>query len=168
MINIRTLGVFNRGSSAAAAIKFLRDDGFENVNEYGPVLHHDIALAQKRPVSPVRIFTLVGAVFGCIVGFAFPIYTVYDWPLITGGMPLISIPAFVVIAFELTILFGAIGGMVGFLILARLPSIGRQSVGDPAFSNDTFGVAVVCQKEQVSIVRSHFERAHAVKVYNDA
>ena len=52
-------------------------------------------------VSPVRLFTLVGALLGCTAGFSLPIYTVSAWPLITGGKPLFSIPAFVVIAFEL-------------------------------------------------------------------
>ena len=63
-------------------------------------------------MSPVRVFVLVGGLLGCLSGFALPIYTVLDWPLITGGMPLISIPPFVVIAFELTILFAGRSHMV--------------------------------------------------------
>ena len=53
---------------------------------------------------------------------AFTIYTVLSWPLMVGGKPIVSIPAFVIIAFELTILFGALATLTGFLILAGLPS----------------------------------------------
>jgi hypothetical protein len=44
-----------------------------------------------------------------------------DWPLVTGGKPIISIPAWVIIAFELTILFGALSTVPGLFINARLP-----------------------------------------------
>jgi hypothetical protein len=73
-----------------------------------------------RP-SPLRYFTLAGALTGLACGFAFPIATVLDWPLMTGGKPLISLPPFVIIAFELTILFGALASLLGFLHLTRLP-----------------------------------------------
>ena len=37
------------------------------------------------------------------------------------GMPIVSIPPFVIIAFELTILFGALLGVLGFLVHGRFP-----------------------------------------------
>lgn len=85
---------------------------------------HEIEeLVQKFvPPSPLKYFTLGGTLSGLIGGFALTIGTVLDWPLITGGKPIVSIPAFIVIAFELTILFGALGSLLGFLILSRLPS----------------------------------------------
>jgi hypothetical protein len=77
---------------------------------------------QYVPQSKLKYFTLVGTLSGFIGGFALTIGTVLDWPLITGGKPLISIPAFIVIVFEMTILLGATVSLLGFLILARLPS----------------------------------------------
>jgi len=74
------------------------------------------------PPSKLKYFTLAGALSGFIGGFALTIGTVLDWPLITGGKPLISIPAFIVIVFEMTILLGATVSLLGFLILSRLPS----------------------------------------------
>ncbi|MGE5340534.1 MAG: DUF3341 domain-containing protein [Candidatus Omnitrophota bacterium] len=81
-------------------------------------------LLNTRP-SPVRVYILLGALTGFILGFAFMIFTVLDWPLITGGKPLISIPPFIIVAFETTILFGGITVLIGFLILTRLPSMRR-------------------------------------------
>lgn len=74
------------------------------------------------PKSKLRFFTLLGAVSGTIAGFVLTIYTALRWHLNTGGKPLISIPPFIIIAFELTILFGALSSLIGFLILSRLPS----------------------------------------------
>jgi molybdopterin-containing oxidoreductase family membrane subunit len=87
------------------------------VHEVEEILH-------PRP-SSVKYFTFVGALSGLITGFAFTIYTVLRWGLITGGKPLVSIPPFIIIAFELTILFGALATFFGFLLLSRLPSLGQ-------------------------------------------
>ncbi|MDV2479920.1 MAG: quinol:electron acceptor oxidoreductase subunit ActD, partial [bacterium] len=80
-------------------------------------------ILKVRP-SKLKFFTFFGALSGTITGFAFTIYTVLRWPLlITGGKPIVSIPPFVIIAFELTILFGAIATFLGFLILSRSPNL---------------------------------------------
>jgi hypothetical protein len=73
--------------------------------------------------SKVRFFALVGAASGTVTGFAFTILTSLSWPLIVGGKPIVSIPPFIIIAFALTILFGALSTFAGFLLLSRLPSL---------------------------------------------
>jgi hypothetical protein len=76
-----------------------------------------------KPRSRVRFFGLLGAATGTVTGFAFTILTMLSWPKIVGGKPVVSLPAFLIIAFALTILFGAISTFIGFLFLSRLPSI---------------------------------------------
>jgi hypothetical protein len=90
--------------------------------------------------SPLRFFTLAGALAGLVAGFAFTIWTVNQWPLITGGKPLISIPPFVVIAFALTILLGATASLTGFLLLARLPSL--RGLREPQAHDNLFIIEV--------------------------
>jgi hypothetical protein len=85
-------------------------------------VHEVDEILDVRP-SRLKFFTFFGALSGTITGFAFTIYTVLRWPfLITGGKPLVSIPPFIIIAFELTILFGVISTFLGFLILSKLAS----------------------------------------------
>lgn len=93
----------------------------ERINTFTPYHVHEAEELLDHSQSPVRFFTGIGAVTGCLAGFAFVIYTVLSWPLITGGKELISIPAFIVIAYELTILFGGLTAFAGFVFLARLP-----------------------------------------------
>lgn len=84
---------------------------------------HEAEHILKTKPSELRFFTLFGAVSGFVLCFVFIIFTVLDWPLITGGKPLISIPAFIIVAFECTILIGGIVSFIGFLHLNRLPNI---------------------------------------------
>jgi hypothetical protein len=94
----------------------------KHITTLSPYPVHEVDEILRSAPSTLRFFALLGAVAGLIAGFSFTIYTVLSWPLITGGKPLISIPAFIIIAFELTILFGAITAFTGFLHLSRLPS----------------------------------------------
>ena len=99
-----------------------------------PVPATEEILKMKR--SPLRFFTLAGALTGLSAGFALTIFTVFDWPLITGGKPLISLPPFIVIAFALTILLGSLASFAGFLILGRMPSIKKMQ--DPIEHDNMF------------------------------
>ena len=161
--SVHILGVFDRSKNAAACARSILDERLGQVVAYSPVPDHALDRALQVTTSPVRLFVLIGGVLGCATGFIFPIYTVMDWPLITGGKPLISIPSFVVIAFELTILFAAIGGVAGFLLLSRLPRV----TGRPAssrFTNDMTGIRVTCGPEQAAAVRASLEHAGATEI----
>ena len=161
MSTVHILAVYDESTKAAVAVAAARDHGLRDVAAYTPTPDHAIERLLDVRVSPVRLFTLIGGLLGCASGFALPIYTVYDWPLITGGKPLISIPPFVVIAFELTILLAAIGGMAGFLLLSGLPRVTGNSSPDPQFTNDMTGVSVTCAPKQAATVRACFEHAGA-------
>ncbi len=82
---------------------------------------HEAERLLDVPPSPLKYFALAGGVAGFVLGFLFIVFTVLDWPLITGGKPLVSIPAFIIVAFECAILFGGIVSFIGFLHLNRLP-----------------------------------------------
>lgn len=164
---MRVLGVYDEPAKASVAVATAQDAGLSRVDAFSPAPDHTLEQLMGARVSPVRLFILFGALLGCTIGFALPIYTVSSWPLITGGKPLLSIPAFVVIAFELTILFGAIFGMLGFLLLARVPRLRRRHIGDPRFSNNCFGVEIMCDESQAAAARSVLADAGAIEVRTD-
>src|SRR5262249_58603786 len=90
------------------AIRELRARGFQAISAYSPVPLEELEEAltgHGLPRSPVRLFTLVGGLIGTGTGFWLTIWSSVKWGLIVGGKPVVSIPPFVVIAFELTILF---------------------------------------------------------------
>ena len=92
-----------------------------SIDTFTPYAVHEAEELLDHSQSPVRFFTGAGAITGAVAGFAFTIYTVLSWPLVTGGKEVVSVNAFIVIAYELTILFGGLTAFVGFLHLSRLP-----------------------------------------------
>ena len=161
---IEILGIFDDGAQAAAGARAVRDARLGDVLAYSPVPNHAIAQALDDSPSPVRRFVLIGGLLGCATGFAFPIYTILDWPMITGGKPLISIPPLVVIAFEMTILFAAVGGMIAFLALSGLPRLTGRPAPDLRFTDDKTGIRVTCAPERAAAVRACLERTGASEV----
>jgi hypothetical protein len=85
--------------------------------------------------SGVRVFALVGGLIGAATGYLFPAFTVIDWPLISGNKPMVSIPPFTIIAFELMILFGSLSAFLGFVLMSRMPDV-ITVVTDAEFSPD--------------------------------
>ena len=166
-MSVQLLGVFDDESKAATAVASVRGDNLGEVLVYSPTPNHAVDRVLDMKTSPVRTFTLAGGLLGCVCGFALPIYTVLDWPLITGGKALISLQAFAVPAFALTILFGAIGSFAGFLSLSGLPNLWKKAVNDPRFSNDRFGGLVTCGENQREAVLHHLEQAGAEEVNDD-
>ena len=116
----------------------------QNIDVFTPYPVHEAEEILDQRQSPVRFFAGVGAVTGLTAGFAFTIFTVIDWSLITGGKPLVSIPAFLVIGYEMTILFGVLTAFVGFLHFARVPVIANMFSPKREFS-DKFEIEVLSE-----------------------
>ena len=136
------LAIFAEVDAACAAIEGLREKGLRDMVVFSPTPRHELEHALHTPEVPVRLFTLVGGLTGAGSGFALGIWTSLNWPLITGGKPIISLPAFVIPAFELMVLMGALSTVVGLFINARLPRARHNVVYDRSFSAGRFGVYV--------------------------
>lgn len=76
-----------------------------------------------HPPSKIPLFALGGALAGFGGGFLLAALTSLDWPIITGGKPIVAVPAFLLIGYLMTILFGSLASFFGFLLLAKLPKI---------------------------------------------
>lgn len=159
-----TLGVFDGVDTAAHAIERLREAGLRGITAYSPVPSHDLEHALHAGESSVRIFTFVGGLTGTASGFALATWTSMNWPLVTGGKPIISIPAWVIIAFELTILFGALSTVLGMFINMRLPNRNLMQVYDPRFTNDHFGVLITPPAGREAEVRQILQESGATEV----
>ncbi len=128
--------------STVDAIEGLKKAGFKDVKAYAPYPDHHIEHALGYDQSPVRVWTLVGGLTGAATGLAFTTWTSMDWPLVVGGKPIVSIPPYIIIVFELMVLFGALSTVIGLFVLSRLPNLKPAVVYDPEFSAGRFGVYV--------------------------
>lgn len=160
----QVLGIFAEVDTIIEAIDGLRARGLRDLSAFAPLPQHDLEHALHLHQSPVRLFTLVGGMTGTATGFALGTWTSMDWPLITGGKAIVTLPAFVVIAFELTILFGALSTVLGLLITARLPKRKAQLLYDPSFSVGHFGLLVDVPAGRESEVREIMQQHGAAEI----
>lgn len=147
------LASFAHLDATIEAIEALKKRGFADLTVFTPLPEHHIEEALGYPESSVRVFTLVGGLTGAAAGFAVTTFTSVDWPLVTGGKPIVAIPTFVVIAFELTILFGTFATLIGLFINARLPRMKALVVYDPEFSAGHFGIFVSAEGKRLEEAR---------------
>jgi hypothetical protein len=161
------LASFVHVDAAADAIRALRARGHRNLVVYSAAPNHEIEEALDQSVSPVRLFTLIGGLTGCAAGFGMTIWMSLDWPLLVGGKTIASIPPYVVIAFELTILLGALSTVTGVALLSALQ--GKRGIAyDPQYSDDRIGVFVPAGSDQVAPVEQLLRSAGAVEVRHEA
>jgi hypothetical protein len=138
--------------TVVGVVRSVREEDCKEIQVFGPIMEQELEDAIGKPPSPVRRYALIGGLTGCISGFALTVWSSYYYPLVAGGKPLASIPAYVVIAFEMTILFAGISALIGMLIHNRMPAAKLHPAHDPSYSDDTFGVRVLCDSKQVGKV----------------
>lgn len=156
--NVRIKAIYNNYEAFINALKVLSSKKELDMDVISPMPLHDVEKLIPQKPSGVRWFTFFGGILGLIIGFAFPIYTVLDWQLITGGKPVVTIQAFIIIAFELLILFGAAFTLLGLLFHARLP---RQNLSnyDVRFSGNSFGFVFSVPEEKINEMKNILQDA---------
>src|SRR5437867_3698067 len=149
------LGVFAHLDTTLAAIKQLRAAGHTDFTVYSPIPRHEIEDALGQAVSPVRMLTLIGGIAGCAVGARLTLWMSGDWPIVVGGKPVASIPPYVAIMFEMTILFGALSTILGILFNSAFAARRAGTIQyDARFTNDRFGIFVPTPGAKASRIES--------------
>jgi hypothetical protein len=166
MAAVDVLGVFAHADTTAQAIRDLRAKGFADLTVYTPVPVEEIEeeIEKTRPLSKVRLFSVTGGLAGTATAFFLTIWSSLKWELVTGGKDPVSYPPFIIIAFELTILFCGLSTLVALLLLGTLPKTRPSLTYDPRFTLDRFGVAVSCAAERADMAGATLTSAGAEEV----
>ena len=85
------LGVFAHVDTTVRALEELRARGYHDLTVYTPLPVHEIeeVLERDRPVSRVRLFTLIGGLAGIASAFLLTIWSSMVWGQVTGGKYLV-------------------------------------------------------------------------------
>lgn len=165
---IRIKGTYAHLDALLTGIDRLKQAGITGYTVISPLPRHEIEeLIYEGQPSPVRWWTLTGAVTGLTVGFLLPALTHAQWPMINpGGKPVVSLPPFAIIMFECTILLGGLFTLAGFIVHAGLPSLWMdRSLKDPRYTDDKFGIvfagAPAGDAEQIKLL---LEKTGAIEV----
>lgn len=161
----RVWALYQRPELLLRALDKVTEAGCGRVEVYSPRRLHETEAILGRQGSPVRFWTLAGALSGLAGGFALAIGTALVNQIVLGGKPPVSIIPYCVIGFECTILLGALGNFVGMLFHSGLGWHRIPAGYDPCLSRDRYGISVFCPIENVEHARSVLSGTEADKVY---
>lgn len=139
---------FDRPDALLAAARAARAAGFRRLEGFSPFPVAGLAAAlgfRERTIAPAF---LIGGLVGAATGFGLQIFTNLDFPLNVGGRPLIAWQAFVLITFELMVLFSVGAGILTMLVGNRLPRLHHPLFEIPEFhfaTNDKFFLAILAE-----------------------
>jgi Ni/Fe-hydrogenase subunit HybB-like protein len=158
------LAVFPAANSVLCGLRTVREARFDRVEVFSPLRLDSAEKLLEFETSPVRYWTLFGALAGAAGGFALAIGSALVNGLIVGGKHPVSIIPFCIPGFEGTVLLGSIANLVGLIIYCRL---GRPlpAVYDPRFSLDRFGLFVACGPGDFAEVKNVLSRVEPEEVH---
>ena len=113
---------FETPTEVLVAAKKAFAEGYRNMDAYSPQPVHGLAEAIGFKKNRVALVCLVGGLLGLATGLGLQEWiNLTAYPLNIGGRPLNSWPSFIIVCFELTILFGGLSACLGMFAMNGLP-----------------------------------------------
>jgi Protein of unknown function (DUF3341) len=115
------VGIFDDEDILLEGVEKVRDNGVKIHEVYSPFPVHglDEALGYKRSRLPMAAFLF--GMTGTGLALTMQIWMLgYDWPMIIGGKNFASLPPFIPVTFELTVLLAALGMVATFMIVSDM------------------------------------------------
>ena len=113
---------FANPTDIVAAAKRTHEAGYRKIDAYSPFPIEELAEAIGFHRDGVALVTLVGGLLGMFSGYLLQYWIhAINYPINVGGRPFNSWPAFIVVTFEMTILFAGLSAVFGMLALNGLP-----------------------------------------------
>lgn len=159
------LAKFAQHTQARAAVRRLVQDGIApNAMEAmssQPI--HGEAIVPQQPTTKLRSWALVGAAMGLVGGFSLATITALNYPLVKGGMPIVSLWTVGLITYETTMLGAVLAALTGMLVELRLPNF-KNLPYDPSVVDGGVVLAVSCPEASRGVVESAVSAAGASHV----
>ena len=113
---------FDTPGDLVSAARRTYEAGYKKIDAYTPFPIEELSEAIGFHRNSVPLVVLIGGILGGCSGFGLQYWIhVINYPINVGGRPLNSWPAFIVVTFEMTILFAGIFAVLGMLALNGLP-----------------------------------------------
>ena len=156
---------FAKPHEARGAMRRLLQEGFSRdsmeVMTSQPI-HGEPFIPDMKPTK-LRTWALVGAGIGLLAGFSLATVTALNYPLVKGGMPIVSPWTVSLITYETTMLGAVLGTLVGLLVELRLPTF-KDLPYDPSVVDGGVVLAVSCAESSRASVETAVGAAGASKV----
>ncbi|NBC83304.1 MAG: DUF3341 domain-containing protein [Bacteroidetes bacterium] len=140
------------------SVKHIREKGLSINDVLTPFPVHglDKLLGHRRSYLPQVGF--IGGAIGAICGFYFQYWIFTEaYPLNFGGKPFASIPSFIPVTFECTVLFAAFSMFFAFLIRSGLGLGAQAKIHDEKVTDDRFMVIIPIDESNRQDSINHIE-----------
>ena len=135
-------GLFNTEEAVLKAAVKARELGFKKFDAISPYPIHGMEEAIGIKRSWIPYVTFVMGLTGLGSAWLFTWWTsAVNWPINVGGKPFHSLPAFIPIMFELTVLFAALCSVAALFYACGLPKI-NPPVIHPDLSSHKFAIFI--------------------------
>ncbi|MCB0495238.1 MAG: DUF3341 domain-containing protein [Cyclobacteriaceae bacterium] len=137
------VGVFEDPDVILNATKSVRKEGVKVHEVFSPHAIHGIddALGYKMSRLPIVSF-LLGFTGTTLALFTITWMLGYDWPMIIGGKNFVSLPPFIPVTFEFTVLLAAHGMVLTFFVVSDLKPWGKPKRFDMRCTDDKYIMAI--------------------------
>jgi hypothetical protein len=126
---------FDNPTALVKAARAARDKGYRKLDAFSPFPIEGLTDALHLHKNKLPLIVLTGGIIGGLTGYLLQYYiTVISFPINIGGRPLHSWPSYIIITFELTILFAALSAVLGLLGLCGLPMPYHPVFNAPRFA----------------------------------
>ena len=161
---------FETPEALITAARLAREAGYTKMDAFSPMPVEGLSEAIGYRNKQMPFLMLMGGLTGGSLGMFGQWYaSAQSYPLNVGGRPYFSWPMFIVPTFEMTILFAALTGVFGMIILNGLPQPYHSIFNTPGFdraSSDRFFLAIESRdpKFDGESTRQFMEGLSAVRV----
>jgi hypothetical protein len=145
------LAEFESPEALVEAARCAVAEGYRDLDAFTPFPVEELTQVLRLEDSRVLWLGFCGGLFGFALASGMQLFTNFDYPINVGGRPTYALSAFAVVAFELTVLFGALFPAIGMLALNRLPRLHYPVFGASRFhlaSKDRFFLCIKAQDER--------------------
>lgn len=156
------LGIYDDEDVLLEAVTKVREGGVKIHEVYSPFPVHGLedALGYKRTRLPIAAFLF--GLLGLSLAITMQTWMLgVDWPMIIGGKNFISLPPFVPVSFELTVLISALGMVATFFIVSDLKPYKKAMMFDIRSTDDKHVMAV-------DLGSNSLDKAAIGKILNDS
>ena len=149
---------FDSPGAVLRAAERVRDAGYHHWDVFTPFPVHGMDQAMGLKNSKVGWFSFIGGVTGYTTGMLMIWFmNAFDYRIMIGGKPMFSPYSAFPPSYELTILFGAFGSLLGMMFLNRLPRLHHPLLKHKRFAkatHDKFFVVIETEDPKYSEIET--------------
>lgn len=161
------MAAFDDEKTLFPAVKNVRKAGLKIHDVYTPFPVHGLDHAMGLRETSLHTAGFIYGITGTSVALSFMSWVfTSDWLINFGGKPFWSLPAFIPMTFELTVLFAAVGMVLTFCYLCQLAPFVKKHHFHLRATDDLFVMAIECgSNANTEEIKNKMQGMGAVEVY---